>query len=104
MTIPGIEVGAKLIERQRNVPRCVGAINHAPDAALARFGNGVLDRKEQGGGRGDVAEEQHAGALGHAADDGLGKLALRGKRQRDIDHHDLGTGAAGDVGPGLFEG
>ncbi|MNW00118.1 hypothetical protein D3C71_1955700 [compost metagenome] len=50
-----------------------------------------------------MAQEQHAGALGHAGDDGVGKRRFAGERHRHLDHDDLRPGLAADIGPGLFQ-
>ncbi len=68
-----------------------------------RLGDGLLDREEKGRWRGDVAEEEHTRAVGHAADDRLGECSGIGEGEGDVDDDDLGTRLAADIGPGLFE-
>ena len=92
------------IEAQGDMAGGVGAVDDAEDAALARHADRRFDRKDQCRGRSDVAEEQHPGAVGHAGQDGLGEGCFRHQRHGHLDGDDLRTGAAGDIGPGLFEG
>ena len=103
MAVTRVEIRPERIEVQRNVAGRMGAVDHRPDAARPRFGHSRLNRQDQGGGRGDVRQEQHAGFSCHAGQYGVGETIGRGQRQWHRDHDNLGPGALADIGPGFLQ-
>ena len=103
VAVAGVEIGVQRGQVQRDVTGGMGAVDDGIDATGAGMGHGVLDGEHQGGGRGDVGQEQDAGAVGDAVKDGLGEGGFGRQRQGDADGGDRGTGFAADIGPGFLK-
>jgi hypothetical protein len=103
VAIAGVEIGAQRIEVERDVAGRMGAIDHREDAALPGLEDRPLDWEDQRRWRRDVAQEQYPRAIGKAGEDGVGEGLFGDERHRRLDRRDFGAGAAGNVGPGLFE-
>src|SRR5690606_13584800 len=73
--VPGIDVGADRLHVEVDLSRSVGAVDDREDPFFPRSGTDVLDREDQSGSGGDVAQKDGARALVDAlpqlVDDGL---------------------------------
>ena len=74
MTVPRIEIGAEVIQRERNLTGRVRAIHDCDDPVFLRATDHLLDGKYQCGWRRDVADDQDARALRHPRPDLLHHL------------------------------
>jgi site-specific DNA recombinase len=76
VTVPCIEIGAKVVQRERDLARRVRAVHDGDDPALACASDQLAHRQDQRGRRGDVAEYEDTRALRHACPDPPHHLCL----------------------------
>ncbi len=76
MTVPCIEIGSEVIQRERNMTGRMRAIHDGDDASLSRAANEFLHRQDQRGRRRDMADDEDTCALRHARPDLLHDLRV----------------------------
>ena len=69
VAVAGVEVRSQALEVERHLTRAVGAVDHAQRPGFTRLRAQLLDRKEDGGRRADMADHEHARPLARARPD-----------------------------------
>src|SRR5687768_15412367 len=87
MQIAPVKIRAERIEMQRQLTRDVRAVHYSNDALFTRTPNDLVDRKNDGGRRSDMADKDHACSPRDAAPEIFDKtfLCFDGSGNRLID-------------------
>ncbi len=84
MEVAGIDIDAKRVHIERNLPRGVRAVDDGQDASFPGTLADQLDGQGERGWRGDVAHENSFGALGNLRPERFDDLLVRGGRQGNV--------------------
>jgi hypothetical protein len=103
VTVAGVVIGAKVVQRERNLAGRVRAIQDGDDPAVTRAEDQLMHGQDQRGWRGDMADDENACSLRHASPDLLGQLHVialwQADRLRAIGRADL----FGEEAPGALD-
>jgi hypothetical protein len=83
VTVTGIEIGAEVLQRKRDLAGRMRAVYDGDDPAFARAADQFTDRQNQRGRRCDVADDEDARSLSHARPDLLNHLRMVARWQAD---------------------
>jgi hypothetical protein len=83
VAVASIEIGAEIVQRERNVTGRMRAIHDGDDASLSRAANEFWHRQDQRRRRGNMADDEDTCALRHARPDLLHHLRVAARRQAD---------------------
>jgi hypothetical protein len=93
VAVATVEFRPEVVQRKWDLAGCVRAVHDGDDVTLARTANQLLHGQNQGGRRGDVADDEHSRPLRHARPDLFHHLCLVARRQADrlrtVDRADL---------------